>query len=95
MASDGSKIPVTRFDADGTTVQKPGEALSKSLDPDHSKNGVQVQLGNGYGSSPMGGFVKSFIDSRRPRGRRRPRPLGCPDGLLRQQGPAHLRLSRA
>jgi phospholipase C len=66
VAPDGSKIAVTRFDADGTTVQKPGEALSKRLDPDHSKNGVQVQLGNGYGSSPNGGFVKSFIDSRNP-----------------------------
>lgn len=66
VAPDGSEIAVTRFDADGTTVQKPGEALSKSLDPDHSKTGVQVQLGKGYGSSPNGGFVKSFIDSRNP-----------------------------
>jgi phospholipase C len=63
---DGNKIGVIRFDADGSTVQKPGEALVKPLDPDHSKAGVQVQLGNGYGSSPNGGFVKAFIDSRKP-----------------------------
>jgi hypothetical protein len=41
VGPDGSKINVTRFDADGTIVPKPGEALSKRLDPDHSKNGVQ------------------------------------------------------
>jgi phospholipase C len=63
---DGNKIGVTRFDADGTAIQKPGEALQKRLDPDHSKAGVQVQLGNGYGDFANGGFVKSFIESRKP-----------------------------
>jgi phospholipase C len=61
---DTNRIGVVRFDADGTAVQKPGEALQKGLDPDHSKTGVQVQLGNGYGDFANGGFVKSFIDSR-------------------------------
>jgi phospholipase C len=63
---DGNRIGLTRFDADGTAVQKPGEALEKRLDPDHSKSGVQVQLGNGYGDFSNGGFVKSFIDTRNP-----------------------------
>jgi phospholipase C len=63
---DGNKITVRRFDADGNTVQKPGEALQKRLDPDHGKNGVQIQLGDGYGTSANGGFVKSFIESRNP-----------------------------
>ena len=63
---DGNRIGLTRFDADGTAVQKPGEALEKRLDPDHSKAGVQIQLGNGYGDFPNGGFVKSFIESRNP-----------------------------
>jgi phospholipase C len=63
---NGNKIQVTRFDADGSTIQKPGEALVKGLDPDHSKQGVQVQLGDGYGDFPNGGFVKAFIDTRKP-----------------------------
>jgi phospholipase C len=63
---DGNKIPLTRFDADAQKVQRHGEALEKKLDPDHSKHGVQIQLGNGYGDQPMGGFVKAFIDSRKP-----------------------------
>ncbi len=62
----GNKIPVTAFDADAQKVQRRGEALEKRLDPDHSKHGVQIQLGNGYGDVPMGGFVKAFIDSRKP-----------------------------
>ncbi len=63
---NGKKIPLTAFDADAQKVQRHGEALEKRLDPDHSKHGVQVQLGNGYGDAPMGGFVKAFIDSRKP-----------------------------
>src|SRR5947209_19278643 len=59
---EGSRIPITRFDADGSTVQKPGEALQKRLDPDHSKHGVQIQIDNGT----MGGFVKAFVQSRKP-----------------------------
>jgi phospholipase C len=62
----GNEILVTAFDADAHGVQRHGEALQKKLDPDHSKHGVQTQLGNGYGAFPNGGFVKSFIDSRRP-----------------------------
>jgi phospholipase C len=63
---NGKRIPLTEFDADAQRVQRHGEALEKKLDPDHSKHGVQVQLGNGYGNAPMGGFVKAFIDSRKP-----------------------------
>ena len=63
---NGNKIPLTEFDADAQKVQRHGEALEKQLDPDHSKHGVQIQLGNGYGDKPMGGFVKAFIDSRKP-----------------------------
>jgi phospholipase C len=62
----GIKIPLTEFNADAHKVQRHGEALEKRLDPDHSKHGVQIQLGNGYGDAPMGGFVKAFIDSRKP-----------------------------
>ncbi len=63
---NGTRIPLTEFDADAHKVQRHGEALEKKLDPDHSKHGVQTQLGNGYGDAPMGGFVKAFIDSRKP-----------------------------
>jgi phospholipase C len=58
---EGNRIGVTRFDADGTAVIKPGEALTKPLDPDHSKKGVQIQIDNGT----MGGFVKAFVESRK------------------------------
>jgi phospholipase C len=63
---NGNRITLTEFDADAQRVQRHGEALQKKLDPDHSKHGVQTQLGNGYGDQPMGGFVKAFIDSRKP-----------------------------
>ena len=63
---NGNRIPLTEFDADAQKLQRHGEALEKKLDPDHSKHGVQIQLGNGYGDKPMGGFVKAFIDSRKP-----------------------------
>jgi phospholipase C len=66
LGPDGRPVHVTRFDADGTTVQKPGEALEKRLDPDHSKHGVQVQLGPGFGTFANGGFVKSYVESRKP-----------------------------
>jgi phospholipase C len=62
----GEHIAITAFDADGQRVQRHGEALQKRLDPDHSKRGVQVQLGPGYGTTPNGGFVKAFIDTRKP-----------------------------
>jgi phospholipase C len=63
---DGHEIGVTAFDADATRIVRPGEALQKRLDPDHSKHGVQTQLGNGYGDFPNGGFVRAFIESRKP-----------------------------
>ncbi|MDQ6751228.1 MAG: hypothetical protein M3Z33_10810, partial [Actinomycetota bacterium] len=63
---DGNQVPVTPFDADAHRVQRHGEALQKKLDPDHSKAGVQTQLGNGYGEVANGGFVKAFIESRKP-----------------------------
>jgi phospholipase C len=62
----GEHIAITAFDADGERVQRHGEALQKRLDPDHSKHGVQVQLGHGYGTMPNGGFVKAFIETRKP-----------------------------
>jgi phospholipase C len=66
---DGSKVPVTAFDATDHTLQRHGEALQKRLDPDHSRAGVQTQIGPGYAKTrhgPNGGFVKSFVDSRKP-----------------------------
>ncbi|MEY2441958.1 MAG: phospholipase [bacterium] len=66
---DGSKVAVTAFDATDHTLQHRGEALQKRLDPDHSRSGVQTQLGAGYAKTPHGpngGFVKSFVDSRKP-----------------------------
>jgi phospholipase C len=66
---DGSKVPITAFDATNHTLQRRGEALQKRLDPDHSRRGVQTQLGPGYPKTPHGpngGFVKSFVDSRKP-----------------------------
>lgn len=69
---NGNKIAVTAFDADAHRVQRHGEALQRKLDPDHSKAAVRTQLGKGYGDFANGGFVKSFIESRKPHGRRRP-----------------------
>lgn len=66
VGPDGSKVPITAFDADATKVQRPGEALQKKLDPDHSKKGVQIQLGKGYGDFLNGGFVKDFVETRKP-----------------------------
>ena len=63
---NGNEIAVHAFDAEAAKVQRHGEALQKRLDPDHSPKGVQIQLGNGFGSAHNGGFVKSFIDSRKP-----------------------------
>src|SRR4051812_4655588 len=63
----GRKRFVHAFDAEAQRVQRPGEALQKKLDPDHSPSGVRTQLGPGYGSGGTnGGFVKSFIESRKP-----------------------------
>jgi len=65
---DGNRIGVHAFDAEANKVQRPGEALQKRLDPDHSPKGVRKQLGPGYtkGGPPNGGFVRSFIESRKP-----------------------------
>ena len=67
MDADGNVLNVHAFDADATKVQRPGEALQKRLDPDHSPAGVRKQVGAGYthGGPAMGGFVRCFIDTRR------------------------------
>jgi phospholipase C len=61
---DGNEIRVHAFDTEANNVLREGEALEKRLDPDHSPDGVQMQLGVGYGDKPNGGFVRSFIESR-------------------------------
>ena len=68
---NGKKIRVQAFDATDQRLQRHGEALQKKLDPDHSRAGVQTQLGRGYPKTPHpvgnGGFVKSFVDTRNPK----------------------------
>ncbi len=59
------RIRVRAFDAEAARIQRRGEALQKKLDPDHGPLGVKMQLGPGYGDRPNGGFVRSFIESRR------------------------------
>ncbi|MFL5862760.1 MAG: alkaline phosphatase family protein [Solirubrobacteraceae bacterium] len=68
LGPDGTRIPITPFDADGNEVQRRGEALQKSLDPDHSPHGVATQLGakGADGAYPMDGFVRAFASSRNP-----------------------------
>jgi phospholipase C len=66
LDSRGRAIKVHPFDAEAQRVQPSGEALQKRLDPDHSPRGVRIQVGPGYGEGPMGGFVRSFIESRKP-----------------------------
>jgi phospholipase C len=65
---DGNQITVHAFDADAHTVQRPGEALQKKLDPDHSKGQVAKQLGRlrPDGTTPNDGFVRSFVETRKP-----------------------------
>jgi phospholipase C len=63
---DGRAIRVHAFDAEAQRVLRRGEALQKRLDPDHSPHGVQIQVGAGYGEGTNGGFVRSFIESRKP-----------------------------
>jgi len=67
LDADGKRVAVHAFDAEANKVQRPGEALQKRLDPDHSPKGVRKQLGPGYtkGGPLNGGFVRSFIDSRK------------------------------
>jgi phospholipase C len=63
----GATIPITAFDADADNIQRAGEALSKALDPDHSPAGVAKQLGTlSDGRYPMDGFVRAFVESRKP-----------------------------
>jgi phospholipase C len=68
VGPDGStRVPITVFDADGNAVQRTGEALRKSLDPDHSPHGVAIQVGEKQGDVyPMDGFVRAFVESRNP-----------------------------
>src|SRR4051794_856211 len=68
LGPDNKAIPITAFNADAHDIQRTGEALQKSLDPDHSKKGVQIQLGPGYGTDAADtnqGFVKAFVESRK------------------------------
>jgi len=67
LDADGDVIKVHAFDAEANKVQRAGEALQKRLDPDHSPAGVRKQVGSGYtrGGPAMGGFVRSFIESRK------------------------------
>jgi phospholipase C len=63
----GRRIAVTPFDAEAHSIQPRGEALQKRLDPDHSPKGVRIQLGPGYADKGHNkGFVRSFIESRKP-----------------------------
>jgi phospholipase C len=57
---EGIAHPVHLFDAGANTVQRPGEALQKRLDPSHSKDGVRNQIG-----TAMDGFVRDYLDSRK------------------------------
>jgi phospholipase C len=67
LGPDGTKVPLKAFDADAHEVQRPGEALQKKLDPDHSKAQVAKQLGTPKnGQTPNDGFVKSFVETRKP-----------------------------
>jgi phospholipase C len=65
---NGNRVPLREFHADASDVQRQGEALQKSLDPDHSKAGVHNQLGpwGADGRPEMGGFVKAFVQTRNP-----------------------------
>ena len=67
LGPDGTKVPLKAFDADAHDVQRPGEALQKKLDPDHSKQEVAKQIGALVGGvAPMDGFVTSFVRTRKP-----------------------------
>src|SRR4051794_13325373 len=65
---NGRRIAVHAYDAEANIVQRPGEALQKRLDPDHSPHGVGVQLGSGYskGGPANHGFVRNFVETRKP-----------------------------
>jgi phospholipase C len=68
LGPGGTKVGVKAFDADAHDIQRPGEALQKKLDPNHSPEGVQIQLGKAVGGVyPNDGFVKSFVASRDPK----------------------------
>jgi phospholipase C len=57
----GGRHPVHAFDASATKVQRQGEALQKRLDPCHSPECVQQQVG-----TDNDGFVKSYVATREP-----------------------------
>jgi phospholipase C len=66
LDSQGKQRFVHAFDAEAARVLRRAEALQKKLDPDHSPRGVRIQLGPGYGrAGTNGGFVRSFIESRK------------------------------
>src|SRR3954451_24540942 len=65
LGPDKKKRFVHAFDTEANKVLRPGEAVQKKFDPDHSVAGVQKQLGKGYGNFTNGGFVQSFFDSRK------------------------------
>jgi phospholipase C len=82
---NGHKVPVHAFDADANHVLRPGEALRKALDPDHSKGGVTTQLGAGYKDHPHpdghnGGFVQAFAETRKKEDHVDPKLWGVPMG---------------
>src|SRR5690349_9961452 len=62
LGPDGTQVALKEFDADAHDVQRMGEALQKKLDPDHSKHGVGLQIDGGT----MDGFVRAFVQSRKP-----------------------------
>jgi phospholipase C len=58
-----------------TAFHKPGEPFDESLDPCHSPGCVAEQLAAYHGIKP-GGFVKSFIEQKKPPERWRGLPMG-------------------
>jgi phospholipase C len=61
--AEGGEHPIHAFDTRSHKVQRAGEPLDKSLDPDHSPKGVKRQIGK-----DMDGFVTEYVDSRHKRG---------------------------
>jgi phospholipase C len=56
---EGGRHPVHAFHARASKVQRPGEALQKRLDPNHSPESVKRQV-----KDNNGGFVKDYIATR-------------------------------
>src|SRR5215831_5312667 len=84
---DGVQNAHPNFDAEGneyepyaygpgeTAFHKPGEPYDESLDPCHSPECVAEQLAEFHGVAP-GGFVKNFIEQKRPPEQWRRLPMG-------------------